>query len=694
MTATRDLLVELGTEELPPRALRTLSEAFAQGVVAGLQAADLAHAADIHLFATPRRLGLLVRDLAEVQADRVTERRGPAVSAAFDDTGAPTQAALGFARSCNVSVDALDTLRNDKGAWLVHRSKEQGRDTAALIPDIVLQALERLPIPKRMRWGNLDVQFVRPVHWAVLLFGDQEITATILGVQSGRHTRGHRFHHPDAIYIAEPRGYAPLLETEGHVLVDFDVRREAIRGQVMEAAASIGGKAVIDEALLDEVTAMVEWPVAVLGRFEERFLEVPSEALVAAMKEHQKYFHVVDAQNRLLPHFITVSNVDSHDIGVVRAGNERVIRPRLSDADFFWTQDRKTRLAARVESLRSVVFQNRLGTLYDKVQRITHNVAHIIAALGGTVYPAERAAQLCKCDLMTDMVGEFPELQGTMGRYYAIHDGEPAEVCAAIEDHYLPRFAGDQLPQNDIGAVLALADRFDTLVGIFAIGQAPTGDKDPFALRRAALGVVRILIERDLELDLRECLGVAVASYEQQRKGLVDETVAAAVYDFVLARLQPYYGAQGFAHDEIDAVTCLQPTRLNDLDKRLRALATFRGLPEAESLAAANKRISNILRKAEEPIPDRYQDEQLLEPQELALASRLRALQEEVAPLFEAREYEQAMLRLAALRDPVDQFFDHVMVMAEDDVLRANRLALLSALRALFLVVADLSRLQ
>ena len=693
MSDTRDFLIELGTEELPPKALQTLSAAFADGVSHGLAAAGLAHG-NVRAFATPRRLALLIDALASGQQDRIAERRGPAVGAAFDDNGAPTQAALGFARSCGVEVDSLETVETDKGAWLVQRNKEPGKPTESLLPQIVQQALDRLPIPKRMRWADLDVQFVRPVHWLVMLFGDEVIDAQVLGVQSARYSRGHRFHHPEAIYIAEPAAYAPLLETEGRVIADFGDRREAIRGQVMEAAAGIGGEAVIDPALLDEVTAMVEWPVAVLGRFDERFLQVPSEALIAAMKGHQKYFHVLDSGGVLLPYFITVSNVESRDPDVVRAGNERVIRPRLADADFFWTQDRKVRLASRVESLRSVVFQNRLGTLHDKVQRITHNAAHIAAALGASVYPAERAAQLCKCDLMTDMVGEFPELQGTMGRYYAQHDGEPFEVCSAIQDHYLPRFAGDALPRGDIGAALALADRFDTLIGIFAIGQAPTGDKDPFALRRAALGVVRILIERELELELKDCLESAATAYEQQRNDIIGEDTVGQVYEFVLARLQPYYEAQGFAHDEIDAVTSLRPPKLNDFDKRLRALAAFRSMPEAASLAAANKRIANILKKTDEPIPEQYDEAHLVESAELALAKRLRELQSHTTALFASRAYEQAMKQLAVLREPVDQFFDQVMVMVEDPQVRANRLALLSTLRGLFLRVADLSRLQ
>ncbi len=693
MSGTRDLLVEIGTEELPPKALQNLSAAFTEGVVAGLQSSELTHGA-VHSYAAPRRLAVWIETLAEGQEDRVVERRGPAVSAAFDDDGVPTQAALGFARSCGVEVDALETVTSDKGAWLIQRSKESGKSTATLVPAIVQHALDRLPIPKRMRWGSLDVQFVRPAHWLVLLFGDEIVDAQILGVKSGRHTRGHRFHHPEPIYIAEPAAYAPVLETEGHVLADFDDRREAIRGQVMEAAATAGGAAVIDESLLGEVTSMVEWPVAVMGRFDERFLEVPSEALIAAMKEHQKYFHVLDSDGNLMPYFITISNVESKDPTMVRAGNERVIRPRLADADFFWTQDRKVRLAARVESLRSVVFQNRLGTLYDKVQRITQVTAHIAGRLGASVYPAERAAQLCKCDLMTDMIGEFPELQGTMGRYYARHDGEPTEVCAAIEAHYQPRFSGDRLPDDDISAALALADRFDTMVGIFAIGQAPTGDKDPFALRRAALGVVRILIERDLELDLMDCLRAAADAHEQQRKGLVAADTIDTVYEFILARLQPYYEAQGFAYDEIEAVTSMRPPQLNDLDKRLRAVAAFRRLPEAASLAAANKRISNILKKTGERIPDHYDESQLVDIAERELAQQLRLLTAETLPLFEARDYEQAMKRLAALRDPVDRFFDQVMVMVEDAALRANRLALLTTMRELFLRVADLSRLQ
>ena len=685
MNATRDLLIELGTEELPPKALKRLSHAFTEGVREGLAAAELSHGA-LQSYAAPRRLAILISDLSERQPDKQVERRGPAVTAAFDDEGCPTKAAEGFARSCGLSVEALERLETEQGSWLVHRSEQKGQPTQALIPGIVAQSLDALPIPKRMRWGDLKVQFVRPVHWLVLLFGDEVIDAELMAVHAGRETRGHRFHHPQKIYIGEPAAYAPLLETEGHVLPDFDQRREAIRGQVMEAAATTGGHAVIDEDLLDEVTSMIEWPMAVLGNFEPRFLEVPAEALISAMKGHQKYFHVVDANGALLPHFVTVSNIESRQPELVRAGNERVIRPRLTDADFFWNQDRKHKLAGRLASLESVVFQHKLGSMAAKVRRLMAVAGAVAESLGGNKYHAERAAELAKCDLMTDMVGEFPELQGIMGRYYAAHDGEPGEVPQAIEEHYSPRFAGDVLPQTVTGRAVALADKLDTLIGIFAIGQAPTGDKDPFALRRAALGLVRILIEQNVELDLVQTLETAAAAYNDQDADRVSKNVVHEVLEFVLGRLHPYYNQHGYAYDEIDAVVCLRPTRLNDLDQRLRALAEFRRLPEAESLAAANKRISNIIKKSEAVVPSQFDAGLFSDAEEKTLASRLNAMEAEVAPLFAARDYEQAMKRLAGLREPLDAFFDKVLVMADDEAV--NRL------RNLFLQVADISRLQ
>ena len=691
---TRDLLIEIGTEELPPKALRRLSESFGAGITDGLKGADLAHG-EVSLYASPRRLAVLVRDLVEAQADKIVERRGPALAAAFDDEGCPTRAAEGFARSCGVaSVDDLERIETDKGAWLYYRAEQPGQPTTALVPDLVRGALDRLPIPKRMRWGALEAEFVRPVHWVVLLFGDEVIEAEILAVQSGRETRGHRFHHPDSLYIAEPQAYAPLLETEGHVVADFAVRREAVRAQVLEAGAKLGGEAVIDEALLDEVTAMVEWPVAIAGDFEQRFLDVPAEALISTMKANQKYFHIIDADGKLMPHFITVANIDSRNPDVVREGNERVIRPRLSDAEFFWTQDRKRRLDSHIDSLKNIVFQQKLGTLHDKAERVAKLAGFVADALGANREWAERAAWLAKCDLMTEMVYEFPELQGIMGRYYALHDGEPEEVALAQDEQYMPRHAGDELPATPTGQALAIADKLDTIVGMFGIGQPPTGSKDPFALRRAALGLLRIVIERQLPLDLE----AAIAAAEDGLGGRIGaEGVGGTVFDFMMDRLRAYYADIGVTPDVFDAVHARRPTRPLDFDRRVRAVNHFRGLPEADSLTAANKRIANILQQAQEKgieVPGKVDEARFTEEAEKALAERLAGLEQEVGPLFDARDYEPALARLAGLREAVDRFFDAVMVMVDDQALRANRLALLARLRGLFLRVADLSRLQ
>jgi len=692
MERKRNLLVEIGTEELPPKALLSLVQAFADGITGGLKKAGLSHGTATP-YATPRRLALLIEELDAGQADREMERRGPALAAAFDEEGVATKAAEGFARSCGVEVGALQTLETDKGSWLVHRVHEKGQATSALLPAIVEAALAGLPIPKRMRWGASDAEFVRPVHWAVLLFGDEVVETDILGVTTGRHTRGHRFHHPAPLYLGEPEAYAPLLESEGRVIADFGDRREAIRAQVMEAAAALNGRAVMKEALLDEVTALVEWPVAVSGGFDPRFLEVPAEALISSMQDHQKYFPVVDESGRLLPHFITVANIDSRDIGEVRAGNERVIRPRLTDAAFFWDQDRKTPLAERVESLHSIVFQKQLGTLFQKTEQVVALAGGIAEAIGGKREAAEQAARISKCDLMTDMVFEFPELQGIMGRYYALHDGYPDDVAAAQEEQYMPRFAGDELPATATGQAVAIADRLFTLVGIFGIGQPPSGSKDPFALRRAALGLVRTIIERHLDLDLAAHIDAAVAGLSAQGVKLVPDT-ASQVFDFVYDRLRAYYQDQGFSVDTFDAVHAVRPTRPLDFDARLRAVDGFRKLPEAESLAAANKRIGNILKKADEAVPEAVDAAALVEAQEQSLARELGNLQTEVVPLLDQGDYGKALERLAALREPVDAFFDAVMVMAEDAAVRRNRLALLSQLNRLFLRTADISLLQ
>jgi glycyl-tRNA synthetase beta chain len=686
---SRDLLVEIGTEELPPKALRGLADAFHAGVAAGLGRAELGHG-NSRSFATPRRLAVLVEAVQERQPDKAVERRGPALKAAFDGDGRPSAAALGFARSCGVEVGQLERLETEKGSWLLHRSTQAGLPAAELLPRVVEEALARLPIPKRMRWGALPVEFVRPVHWVVLLFGDEVVPAEVLGVPAGRETRGHRFHHPATIALDAPASYAARLESPGQVVADFSARRERIRAQVERLAAELGGRAVIDEALLDEVSALVEWPAALAGSFDARFLEVPAEALIATMKGNQRYFHVVGPDGALRPHFIAVANIESRNPAAVRAGNERVVRPRLADADFFWKKDRSLPLASRAEALAGVVFQQRLGTLLDRTRRLARVARVIAAGCGADPDLAERAAQLAKCDLVTEMVGEFPELQGVMGRHYAAHDGEPAEVASAIDEQYMPRHSGDALPATATGQVLSLADRLDSLVGIFGIGQSPTGDKDPFGLRRAALGVVRILIERELDLDLRELLLTAARAYD-----LFDpEPVAEQVFDFALERLRAYYLEVGVTPDTFDAVLARRPTRPLDFDRRVRGVSAFRGLPEAVSLAAANKRIQNILRQAG-GAPTGPMEPWLLEaPAEHGLAEAVAMLGREVEPLLERGAYPEALARLAGLKDAVDRFFDEVMVMVDDPRVRRNRLALLSGVSELFLRTADVSRLQ
>lgn len=691
----RDFLVELGTEELPPKALSKLSAAFTKGVVEGLKAVGLEHLA-VHSYAAPRRLAVMVEALQEAQADKQIERRGPATQAAYDDEGLPTKALQGFARSCGVEVEQLETLETDKGSWLVYRAEEKGKPAQELIPTIVQQSLDKLPIPKRMRWGDLDAEFVRPVHWLVLLFGDEVIEAEMLAVQSGRETRGHRFHHPEKITINQPSEYAPMLQTEGYVVASFSDRREAVRGQVQEAATKLGGTAVIDEALLDEVTGMVEWPVAVAGSFEDRFLDVPAEALISAMKGHQKYFHVIDANDKLMPNFITVSNIDSKDISAVSAGNERVIRPRLSDAEFFWNQDRKHTLEDNRAALKNVVFQKQLGTVFDKSERIAALAGFIAEQLGADKADGIRAGQLAKCDLMSEMVGEFPELQGIMGSYYAKIDGETAAVAAAMDEQYMPRFAGDELPQGAVGQAVAIADKIDTLVGIFGIGQPPTGSKDPFALRRQALGVLRSIIEQGLELDLTALIDASIAQHQQNGNGF-DATLEEQVFSFMMERLRVYYTDAGISVDVFEAVSVVRPTRPYDFDQRVRAVNAFRQLEGAESLAAANKRAANILRQAIEgglTIAVTVDASLLQEAAEKALAERIASVSEAVKPALEKLDYTSALQQMAALREPVDTFFDDVMVMADDEQVKLNRLALLNSLHHLFMQVADVSQLQ
>ena len=682
----QDLLVEMGTEELPPKALPTLSAAFTDGIVKGLAEAGL-QAQNIIPYAAPRRLAVWVQGVAAQQADQIIEKRGPAMKGAFDAEGNPTKAALAFAASCGVAVADLGKLETDKGAWLVFRQQQAGQATAALFPAMVEKSLAALPIPKRMRWGSGTAEFVRPVHWIVMLADESVIDAEILGIKTGRESYGHRFHAPDAVSITSPATYAAQLQT-AFVVADFAARRDTIRQQVQTTAASFGGTAVMPEGLLDEVTALVEYPNAVAGKFEERFLDVPQEALISTMQDNQKYFALVDANGKLMPHFITIANIDSRDVARVAEGNERVIRPRFSDAEFFWTQDKKQTLASRREGLKTMVFQQKLGTLYDKSARVAQLAAYIAEQLGADAALAVRAAELGKCDLITNMVFEFTELQGIMGRYYANHDGEAAEVAAALDEQYMPRFAGDELPASKTGQILALAERLDTLAGIFGIGQKPTGAKDPFGLRRAALGALRLLIEKQLPLDLADLLDKAADNLTAQvgSKPATHETL-----DYILERLRGYYQEQGIGAAVVEAVAALKPSQPLDFERRVKAVAAFRQLTAAESLAAANKRISNILKKVDGELPQTVNADLLQLPAEQALAQAVQAQQDKVLPLFASGDYEAALLSLAELREPVDQFFDEVMVMADDVALKNNRLALLNSLRGLFLRVADLS---
>ena len=682
----QDLLVEMGTEELPPKALPTLSAAFTDGIVKGLAEAGL-QAQNITPYAAPRRLAVWVQGVAAQQADQIIEKRGPAMKGAFDAEGNPTKAALAFAASCGVAVADLGKLETDKGAWLVFRQQQAGQATAALFPAMVEKSLAALPIPKRMRWGSGTAEFVRPVHWIVMLADESVIDAEILGIKTGRESYGHRFHAPDAVSITSPATYAAQLQT-AFVVADFAARRDTIRQQVQTTAASFGGTADMPEGLLDEVTALVEYPNAVAGKFEERFLDVPQEALISTMQDNQKYFALVDANGKLMPHFITIANIDSRDVARVAEGNERVIRPRFSDAEFFWTQDKKQTLASRREGLKTMVFQQKLGTLYDKSARVAQLAAYIAEQLGADAALAVRAAELGKCDLITNMVFEFTELQGIMGRYYAKHDGEAAEVAAALDEQYMPRFAGDELPASKTGQILALAERLDTLAGIFGIGQKPTGAKDPFGLRRAALGVLRLLIEKQLPLDLADLLDKAADNLTAQlgSKPATHETL-----DYILERLRGYYQEQGIGAAVVEAVAALKPSQPLDFERRVKAVAAFRQLTAAESLAAANKRISNILKKVDGELPQTVNADLLQLPAEQALAQAVQAQQDKVLPLFASGDYEAALLSLAELREPVDQFFDEVMVMADDVALKNNRLALLNSLRGLFLRVADLS---
>jgi glycyl-tRNA synthetase beta chain len=716
-SSAADFLVEIGTEELPPKALPALEAAFVAGITAGLDKAGLRHGA-VRGFATPRRLAVLVQRLATQQPEQAVKRRGPPLSAAFDAAGAPTRAATAFAASCGSSVEALQRLDEGKGTFLFFIGSKPGQLSAQLLPGIVQAALDALPIPRRMHWGEGSAMFVRPVHWVVMLHGKDVVPAAPLDTPAGRQTRGHRFHAPRPLSLPGPASYENALLKRGFVVADFAARRERIRTQVHAVAGALKGRALMSEALLDEVTALVEWPVALAGAFEPRFLTLPREVLISTLQEHQRYFPVESADGALLAAFITVSNIESREPDKVREGNERVVRPRLADAAFFYEQDRRARLDTRIAGLDAVTFQAKLGSLGDKARRVAVLAADIAVALGSPAEAARRAAELCKCDLLTSMVGEFPELQGVMGYYYAQADGEPGEVPEAIREHYLPRAAGDALPATRSGVALAIADKLDTLAGIFAIGEKPSGNKDPFGLRRAALGIQRILIEKSIDLDLRafiaralmlvradvERLRSAAASPAAQTPAPQSEADAAEeIYDFLMERLRAYYlegaatapaaGQPRLSTEMFDAVLAARPASPADFDARLRALSTFLDMPEAVSLTAANKRIANILRKSSAAPAAEVDVRQLKEDAEVRLFDAVRNLRETVATSTARRAYADALGRLAQLRPQVDAFFDQVLVMDENPQLRANRLSLLAQLQGLFAGVADLSRL-
>jgi len=693
MSKHDDFLVEIGTEELPPKALRALMVAFGENLATAIDEARLSRGS-VHAYASPRRLAVLVEKVASQQDDREVDHKGPPTKVAFDGDGNPTSAAQAFASKCGVTVAELGRDKTAKGEWLTFRSLEQGKTAAQLLPDMIERALAALPIPRRMRWGAGDAEFVRPVHWIVLLHGKNIIEASVMGIPAGRESRGHRFHSAGPISIAKPGDYLRSLEDDGYVIADFLRRRDMVRDGVNAAAERSGGNIVDGESLYDEVAALVEWPVPIVGAFDELFLDLPREVVISTLTGHQRYFPVADDGGNLLPHFVTVANIESKDPEQVIEGNERVIRPRLADAAFFWNNDRKNALASREEILRDVVYQRGLGSLFDKSQRVRRLGAWMASELEASVAVVERAAALAKCDLVTGMVGEFPDLQGTMGRYYAISDGEPEEVANAIAEQYLPRFAGDELPDSVAGRILAIADKIDSLAGVFSIGKKPSGNRDPFGLRRAALGIVRILIERGVDIDLKALIARAVA---EQPAGKIDkDEVSADLYAFISERLRRYFLDRdaGLGTETFDAVMVRQPASLVDFDRRLAAVQTFSRLEQAEGLAAANKRIANILRKAGNP-EGLVVSEKLFElDAEAALHNALQNSREKVAPMLEQRRYAEILNELADLRDPVDRFFDDVMVMVEDETIKNNRLALLGELRALFLDVADISRLS
>ena len=687
--SAENLLVEIGTEELPPKALRKLAEAFAANLTAELESLELGHQG-VNWYASPRRLGLQVKALEAKQQDKEVEKRGPATKAAFDAEGNPTKAAMGWARGCGIEVKDAQTLETDKGAWLLHIAKVAGQETKTLMTDAISKALAKLPIPKPMRWGANKTQFIRPVHTVTILFGSELVEGEILGKQVSNQLQGHRFHHPEKISIDHADDVFDVLKS-AYVVADYEQRKAQIRAQIEDAAKAVNAVVAMDEDLLEEVTSLVEWPVTLTATFEEAFLDVPAEALIYTMKDDQKYFPLLDQDGKLLNKFLFVSNIESKDPSVVISGNEKVVRPRLADAQFFFETDKKKTLESRLESLDSVLFQKQLGTLKDKSQRISELAGYIAEQLGADKALAARAGLLSKTDLMTEMVMEFTDVQGVMGMHYARHDGEAEEVAVAQNEQYMPRFAGDNLPTNVISCAVAIADKFDTLVGIFGIGQAPKGDKDPFALRRAAIGALRIMVEKQLPLDILDLVAKSQTLFGEK---LTNLNVSTDVFDFMLGRFRAWYQDEGIEVDVIQAVLARRPTKPVDFDRRVKAVSHFRTLDAAESLAAANKRVSNILAKNNITTQGDVEQSLLSDDAEKVLASQVAKFATDLAPLYSDGNYQEALSQLAGIRESVDNFFDNVMVMADDEAVKQNRLALLSQLSGLFLEIADISVLQ
>lgn len=688
--STADLLIEIGTEELPPTALLTLSNAFKHEVESRLQEAKL-NFTGIESFATPRRLALKVLCLDDKQPDMLVDRFGPAVKAAFDDQGKPSKAAEGFAHSCGIDVSRLQQKNDGKVDKLFFSLNQPGAHTSTLMPDLISQSLAALPIPKRMRWGSSREEFVRPVHWIILLFGSKLIPAEILGISTSTNTFGHRFLHPESIPLSSTDDYPDKLVKEGIVEPSFQHRKELIREQVLNEAEAKKATVIIDDDLLDEVTALVEWPVALTGNFDPDFLDIPKEALISSLKKHQKYFYLIDKNENLLPHFITISNIISKDPEQVIKGNEKVIGPRLADAAFFFDKDKSKTLESHIDTLKRVVFQKELGSLFDKSERVESLCSFIGEQMNLNTKPIQRAAKLSKCDLLSNMVGEFADLQGVMGHYYALHDGEDKAVALAIEEQYLPRFAGDILPKTDTGIVLALAERLDTITGLFGIGQPPSGSKDPFALRRAALGILRIILEKDLALDLLSCINHAIGTFNfAQGK----EELSFDIMNFIFDRLRAYYTDQGISTTIFQAVDAVRPNSPLIFNQHLIAVNHFSKLPEAEALAKANKRVANILSKLEVTPAEHVDGFLLNEPAEVSLYNKYLEVEKKTIPLIKNLKFKDALSQMALLQTPLDQFFDAVMVNTDDIKLKENRQALLYKIRQLFLQIADISFLQ